>query len=145
MFTVAPKGFDAEVVMKGMNYVKDQIRIINEKGKEATAAEKELIPIWQLVVEFFARGFEFLPVHISKSWARQFNPEDGKIRLPFSSLPGLGDKAADSIAEVMKEGEVLSVEELRQRSKISKTHVDILRRNGVLDGISETSQLSFFM
>ena len=144
MFTVAPKGFDAEVVMKGKEYVKDQIRQINEKGKEATAAEKELIPIWQLVVEFYARGLEFLPVDLHKSWAKQFNPEDGKIRIPFSALPGLGDKAAESIAEVMADGDVLSVEELRERSKISKTHIEILRRNGVLDGISETSQISFF-
>ena len=144
MFTVAPKGFDAEIVMKGKDYVRDQIRQINEKGREASAAEKDLIPIWQLVVEFYARGFTFLPVDLHKSWARQFNPEDGGIRIPFSALPGLGDKAAESIAEVMAEGDVLSVEELRERSKISKTHVEILRRNGVLDGISETSQISFF-
>ena len=144
MFTVAPKGFDAEIVMKGKDYVKDQIRQINEKGKEATAAEKDLIPIWQLVVEFYARGLEFLPVDLHKSWAKQFNPEDGKIRIPFSALPGLGDKAAESIAEVMADGDVLSVEELRERSKISKTHIEILRRNGVLDGISETSQITFF-
>lgn len=144
MFTVAPKGFDAEVAIKGKEYVKEQIKQINEKGKDATAAEKELIPIWQLVVEFYARGFEFLPVDIHRSYAKQFNPEDGKIRIPFSALPGLGDKAAESIAEVMKDDDILSVEELRQKAKLSKTHIEILRRNGVLDGINETTQISFF-
>jgi len=144
MFTVAPGGFDAEIVMKGKEYVKDQIKEINAKGKEATAAEKDLIPIWQLVVEFYARGLEFLPVDLEKSKAKIFMPEDGKVRIPFSALPGLGVKAAESIEEVMADGGVLSVEELRERSKISKTHVEILKRNGVLDGISETTQIRFF-
>ena len=144
MFTVAPGGFDAEIVMKGKEYVRAQIREINAKGKEATAAEKDLIPIWQLVVEFYARGLEFLPVDLHKSHAKQFTPEDGKVRIPFSALPGLGTKAAESIAEVMADGDIISVEELRERSKISKTHIEILKRNGVLDGISETSQIRFF-
>ena len=96
------------------------------------------------MVEFYARGLEFLPVDLEKSKAKIFQPEDGKIRIPFSALPGLGVKAAESIEEVMADGGVLSVEELRERSKISKTHVEILKRNGVLDGISETTQIRFF-
>ena len=144
MFTVAPGGFDAEIVMKGKEFVKGQIAEINAKGKEASAAEKDLIPIWQLVVEFYARGLEFLPVSLERSKAKTFMPEDGKVRIPFSALPGLGVKAAESIEEVMADGGVLSVEELRERSKISKTHVEILKRNGVLDGISETTQIRFF-
>jgi cysteinyl-tRNA synthetase len=62
----------------------------------------------------------------------------------FTDARGLGVKAAESIEEVMADGGVLSVEELRERSKISKTHVEILKRNGVLDGISETTQIRFF-
>lgn len=144
MFTVAPGGFDAEIVMKGKDYVRGQIEEINAKGREASAAEKDLIPIWQLVVEFYARGFTFLPVDLYKSTAKTFMPEDGRIRIPFSMLPGLGVKAAESLEEVAAEGDILSVEELQQRSKISRTHVDILRRNGVLDGLSETNQIRFF-
>ena len=144
MFTVAPGGFDAEIVMKGKAFVRNQINEINAKGREASAAEKDLIPIWQLVVEFYARGLEFLPVDLHKSKAREFSPEDGKVRIPFSALPGLGTKAAESIAEVMADGDILSIEELRERSKISKTHIEILKRNGVLDGVNETSQIRFF-
>ncbi len=144
MFTVAPGGFDAEIVMKGKEYVRNQIKEINAKGKEATAAEKDLIPIWQLVVEFYARGLEFLPVDLYKSKAKTFLPEDGRVRIPFSVLPGLGVKAAESIEAVAEEGEILSVEELQQRSKISKTHIEILKRNGVLDNLSETNQIRFF-
>ncbi len=144
MFTVAPGGFDAEIVMKGKEHVRQQIKDITAKGKEATAAEKDLIPIWQLVVEFYARGLQFLPVDLYKSKAKTFLPEDGRVRIPFSVLPGLGVKAAESIEAVAAEGNIISVEELQQRSKISKTHVEILKRNGVLDGLSETNQIRFF-
>ncbi len=143
MFTVAPKGFDAEIAIKGKEYVKDQIRQINEKGRDATPKEKSMIPIWQLVVEFYARGLEFLPVNIYKSKAREFTPEDGKLRIPFGVLPELGEKAAESIEEVMKNGGVLSIEELRERSQISKKHIEILKRNGALDGLGDTVQISF--
>ncbi len=144
MFTVAPGGFDAEIAMKGKEFVRNQIKEINAKGKEASAAEKDMIPIWQLVVEFYARGLQFLPVDLYKSKAKTFMPEDGKIRIPFSVLPGLGVKAAESIEEVAKEGNIISIEELQQKSKISKTHIEILKRNGVLDELSETNQIRFF-
>ncbi len=144
MFTVAPKGFDAEIAIKGKEYVKEQIRQITEKGNSATQKEKSMIPIWQLVVEFYARGLEFLPVDIHKSKAREFTPEDGKLRIPFGVLPELGEKAAESIEDVMQNGGgVLSVEELRERAQISKKHIEILKRNGALDGLGETAQLSF--
>ena len=85
-----------------------------------------------------------LPVSFSHSDAFLFLPEDGKIRLPFSSLAGLGDTAAQSIARVRDEGDVLSIEELRIRSGISKAVVEVLRENGALDGLSETNQITFF-
>ena len=144
MFTVAPGGFDAETVIKGKEYVRNYIKEINAKGKDASAAEKDLIPILQLVVECNARGIEFLPVDLYRSKAREFTPEDGKIRMPFSSLPGLGMKAAESIEQIASEGEIYSVEELRERCKISKTHIEILKRNGVLDGLDDTAQIRFF-
>lgn len=144
MFTVAPGGFDGEIAIRGKEYVKNQIKEINAKGKEATAAEKDMIPIWQLVVEFYARGFNFLPVDLYKSKAKIFEPDGDKIRIPFSVLPGLGVKAAESIEAVAAEGEIFSVEELAQKSKISKTHIEILKRNHVLDGLNDTNQMRFF-
>lgn len=144
MFTVAPGGFDAEIAIKGKDFVKAQISAIRQKGKEATAAEKDLIPIWQLVVEFYARGLQFLPVHLYKSKAFAFVPEDGKVRIPFSVLPGLGVKAAESIQAVAEEGNILSIEELQQRAKLSKNHIEILKRNGALEGLNDTNQMTFF-
>ena len=71
-------------------------------------------------------------------------PEDGKIRLPFSALPGLGDNAAANIISAREESPFFSVEDLQIRGKVTKGVIEILKRNHVLDDLSETNQLSFF-
>ena len=64
--------------------------------------------------------------------------------MPFNALPGLGDTAAEKIVEVRDQGEIYSIQELRERTGISKTVIEILRRNHVLDDMTETNQFSFF-
>lgn len=105
-FTAAPGGFDAEIVMKGKGYVERVIRELREKGKEATQKENESLDALLLVDECLARGIQFLPVNLYKSDARAFLPEEGRIRVPFNSLPGLGDTAAEKIARVREGGEI---------------------------------------
>ena len=97
-----------------------------------------------LVREAMARGVVFMKVDLLKSDATAFLPEDGKIRMPFNSLPGLGDTAAHKIVEVREKQKIHSVEELRLKTGISKTVVEILRRNGVLDHLTETNQMTLF-
>ncbi len=143
-FTVAPKGLDAELVMQGKYAVSAKIAEINDKNNETSQKDETMLAILQLVNEAYARGIKFLPVDLYKSDAFAFLPEDNKIRLPFSSLNGIGENAAQKIMEVRNEGQIFSVEELRQRSQISKTVVEVLSKAGVLNGLSETNQISFF-
>ena len=142
--TVAPGGFDAEIVSGGYAGVNAAIKEIEEKGNEATAKENETCQTLYLVREAMARGVKFLNPDLKKSDATAFLPEDGRIRMPFNSLAGLGDKAAEKIIEVRNEYDIYSIEELRERTGISKSVIDLLRRNHVLDGLSETNQFSFF-
>ena len=109
-----------------------------------TAKDKELIATLQLVREALARKIVFLNVDLYKSDARYFLPEDGKIRMPFNSLAGLGDTAAERIVEARTEAEFYSVEDLRVRTGISKSVIEILRRVGALKGLPETNQFSIF-
>ena len=97
-----------------------------------------------MVREAMARGVKFLNVDLKRSDATAFLPEDGKIRMPFNSLAGLGDTAAEKIIEAREKYDIYSVEELRERTGISKTVIEILRNNHVLDGLSETNQFSMF-
>ena len=142
--SVAPGGFDAEVVGRGLSGVNATIKDLEAKGNEATAKDKEQLNTLFLVREALARGVKFLNVDLKKSDATAFLPEDGKIRMPFNSLPGLGDGAAEKIIAAREKYDLYSIEELRLRTGISKTVVEILRRNHVLDGLTETNQFSFF-
>ena len=142
--TVAPGGFDAEIVGGGYSGVNEAIKEIEEKGIEATAKENETCQTLYLVREAMARGVKFLNVDLKKSDATAFLPENGKIRMPFNSLAGLGDKAAEKIIEARDNYEIYSVEDLRERTGISKAVIELLRRNHVLDGLSETNQFSMF-
>ncbi len=142
--TVAPGGFDAEIVGGGYTAVSRAIKEIEEKGKEATAKDNETASTLQLVREALARKVQFLNVDLMKSDATAFLPENGKIRMPFNSLPGLGETAAEKIIEARNKYNIYSVEDLRERTGISKSVIEILRRNHVLDGLSETNQFTLF-
>ena len=143
-FSVAPGGFDATIVLKGKAAIRRTIEEITAKGKDATAKEQDTVSTLQLVNEALCRGVTFLPVKFDKSDAFAFLPENGKIRIPFSALPGLGETAAAKIVEVREKGEVMSQEDLRVKAGLSKTVMELLRQNGVLDGISETNQITLF-
>ncbi len=142
MFTVAPNGFDAQVVMGGKGNVVAVLRDIQKRGKEASPKEQASVTVLQLINEAMARGIRFLPVDLQKSHAFIFQPENGGIRMPFSSLPGLGENAAQNIIKAREEEPFFSVEDLQIRAKISKTVIEMLRANGVLDNINETDQMT---
>ena len=92
----------------------------------------------------YARGLKFLKVDLYISEATRFTIEEDGIRPPISALQGVGDNAAKSIVEARKEGEFISKEDLRVRSKVSKTVIETLSNHGCLEGMSETNQLSLF-
>ena len=144
MLTVAPGGFDAEVVSGGKSSVVRKMKDIEKMGRDATQKDKEMASTLQLVNECLARGIKFLPISLEKSDATAFLPENGGIRMPFNSIGGLGENAALKIIEARNESPFFSVEDLQIRAKLSKSVVDILRKNGALDNLSETDQLSMF-
>jgi len=143
-FTAAPDGFDGEIVMGGREHVKNVLADYNKRRNEISQKEADVADALMLVNEYFQRGYDFLPVDIRKSHATKYVPEGGKIRLPFTSLPGLGTTAALNIMNAMKAGDIFSLEDLRGRAKISKSVVEILEKNGALKGMSKTNQLSLF-
>jgi len=143
-FTAAPGGFDAEIVMSGKSGVVRVMKEIAEKGNEATQKETSMVSTLNLVNECYARGIRFLPVNFEKSHAFAYVPENGKIRLPFNSLAGVGESAAQAIADARDAGDIFSIEDLRLKAKLTKAVIEILQKNGALEGLSETNQITFF-
>lgn len=145
-FTVRSENLDGAIAMQGHKAVRDKMNNIKQKQSvhEATAKDEAEYQTLQIVNEMMARKIEFLPVDIYKSEAKMFKVEDGKIRLPFSSLPGVGGAAADSLAETGKHTEYLSIEDMQIKTKVTKAVIETLKDVGVLNNLPESSQMSLF-
>ena len=144
-FSAAPDGFDGFIAAKGKGQVAKLIAEIKEKDKkDRTQKDDATVAAMQIALEALGRGYRFLPVDLYKSDARMFLPENNAIRLPFGSLPGLGEAAALKLQDARAEGEYLSIEDLKQRTGISKAVIEILDQGGVLAGLSETNQIRLF-
>ena len=146
-FTVRSENLDGALLMQGHSAVKTRMNQIKQMQAAHASTDKDDkdYATLQIVNEMMARGIGVLPVDIYKSAAKTFLVEDGKIRLPFSSLAGVGDAAAISLAEEGKKNkDYLSVEDIQIKTKVTKAVIETLASVGVLDGIPESSQMSLF-
>ncbi|MDD7408901.1 MAG: PolC-type DNA polymerase III [Anaerovoracaceae bacterium] len=143
-FTTKIDFFNADVIMGGMQSVLDRMDAIRKMGKDATNKEQEEVLVYEVAYEMYARGYEFLPVEFGKSRGLKFWVEDGKVRLPFRALEGMGETAAQSIEEEYSKREFSSVEDLVTRTGVNTNNVEVLRSHGVLDGIPDSDQISLF-
>jgi len=143
-FTVRADDFDGDIVIKGEEAMKAKMDEINALGNNVGPKEKGLLTILELSYEMYKRGIKFLPVDIYKSDATKFTIEGEMVRIPISGLQGAGQNAAKSIMEARADGEFISKEDLRIRSKVSKTVIEALDNHGALEGLPETNQLCLF-
>ncbi|NLP46054.1 MAG: PolC-type DNA polymerase III [Epulopiscium sp.] len=143
-FTVRADDFDYELMCKGKEKVQMAITSLEEKGNNLTAKEKNVLTILEIVLEMYIRGISFVPIDLYKSHAVNFQVTEKGLLPPLNALQGLGNTAAMNILQARSEGEFLSIEEFRQRTKVSKTVIELMKENEILKGIPETSQLSLF-
>ena len=143
-YTIRAKAFDAEVMINGKEKVKNKMKEIDLQGNNATVKDKNMYSILELVLEMYERGYEFLPMDLYKSHASKFLVEEGKIRPPLNSIPGLGTVAAEGIAKARKEGKFMSIDDLKIRSKVGNSVTDLLKKYGCLEGMSQSNQMSLF-
>ncbi|WP_066647539.1 PolC-type DNA polymerase III [Christensenella timonensis] len=143
-FTVRAGEFDASYVTGGLDDIKKNWQMLENKGKSATANEKNMATMLEVACEMYLRGIHFLPVDLKKSAVDKFLIEKGGIRLPFLSVPKLGGNAAAKIVEEREQADFLSIEDLRKRAKVSASVIEEMQKMGTLTGLTETNQLSLF-
>ena len=146
-FSIRAKGFDASCMILGDEVCMNKIRELQKKEREKTitAAEKETQTTLEVVHEFYRRGFKFEPMDIYKSDATMFRVTENGLIPPFTSMPGVGEQAAQNIVEERKNGKFLSSEELIVRcNKVSKSVVDTLKEIGALGNMPKSTQISLF-
>ncbi len=144
-FTV--RGVDAidpKVVLGGTQSILNKMTSIEEKGFAATATEQELFTNLEIALEMYARGFAFLPIDIKKSRAKEFVVEGNNLRIPFMSIPKLGEKAAENLERVCDAGEYVSIEDIRKQAKIAGTIIDAMKEMGCFGDLPDSAQTSLF-
>lgn len=145
-FTVRGGAIDAVAAVQGKAAVKKKMEEIKLKGNDKTAKDESTYIVLQIVIEMLARGIEFLPVDIYKSDARIYKIEDGKIRLPFGAVDGIGENAAVALAKSREDGggDFLSYDDLMARAGVGKSVCEALKNAGALGDMPESNQISLF-
>jgi DNA polymerase-3 subunit alpha (Gram-positive type) len=143
-FSVRAADFDVELFCQGYDAILKMLIEIEQKGFQATTKEKSMISILEMGLEMTARGFKIKPVDLYRSDATRFIIEEDSLIPPFSAIAGIGDNAARNIAAARQEGDYLSIEDFQQRSKASKTIVEVLTGMGAFRGMPESNQLMLF-
>ncbi len=144
LFSLRSGEFDAHLICQGEGRIRAEVEMINARGFDATARERSMVTQLEIVLEAIARGVEFLPVDLYQSDQQRFLIHEGALRPPLASLQGVGVNAAARIVQARSEGEFISIEDLRQKSGITKAVIETLRAHGCLQGLPETNQLTLF-
>ena len=145
-YSVRADDFDALLMTNGEQTAREALRDLNEKKKNGTISPKEenVIPILEICIEMYARGIKFISVDLYRSHAVHFQSTPDGILPPLNALPGMGENAAKSITEAREQGEFKTIEDLRLRTGITKSNIELLQQNHCLDNLPESDQVSLF-
>ncbi len=145
-FTVRGEDIDYHSAIMGKDVATKNLKEVTKRLKiEKSAKDEEIRTSLQMVCEMLSRNLEFLPIELGKSSAQKYNIEDGKIRLPYASLKGVGENAAIALENCCTEGKTfISVEELQSQSGVSSAVIEALNNSGALKNMPKSNQVSLF-
>lgn len=143
-FGIRADAFSYEIMCQGKEKLQYYMDDYNRRSATLTQKEQATMKDMKIVQEMYARGLEFAPLDIYRAKATKFLIVDGKLMPPFSSIEGMGEKAAEAVEEAAKGGPYLSKDDFRQRTKVSKTVIDYMANLGLLGDLPESNQLSLF-
>lgn len=143
-FSIRATAFSYELMCQGKEKLEGYMHEYEKRKDELSKKEQDTYKDMRLVQEMYARGFEFLPLDIYKSKPHHFQIVDGKLLPALNTIDGLGDNAAVAIAEAAKDGIFLSKDDFRERTKVSKTTIELMSDLGLFGDMPESNQLSLF-
>ena len=143
-FGIRADAFSYELMCRGKEQLNYYINDYKRRSNTLSKKEQDTLKDMKIVQEMYARGLEFVPIDLYKAKATKFLIIDGKLMPPFSSIEGMGDKAAEAVEAASADGPYLSRDDFRQRTKVSKTVIDLMNELGLFEGIPESNQLSLF-
>jgi len=146
--TLNRESFDLEAANKGKAAVLARIGGLRQAQQAGTATAKDegTLEAMVVVMEALLRGHRFLPVDLALSDPLRFTagPEPGTLLPPLTAIPGLGETAAERVAQDRGNGEYRSVEDLADRCGLNKSVVEKLKASGALAQLPDSDQISLF-
>ncbi|MBU9724825.1 PolC-type DNA polymerase III [Diplocloster modestus] len=143
-FSIRASSFNYEIMCLGRDKLEYFLDDYKRRSDTLSKKEQDTLKDMKIVQEMYARGFDFMPIDIYRAQASKFQIIDGKLMPSFSSIDGLGDKAADAIVDAAKDGKFLSKDDFRTRTKVSKTVTDLMDDLHLMGDLPESNQLSLF-
>ena len=143
-FGIRADAFSYALMCQGKETLNYHIKQYKSKGDQLSKKEQDVLKDMKIVQEMYARGFEFVPIDIYRAKAKMFQIVDGKLMPSLASIEGMGDKAAEAVEEAAKDGAYLSLDDFRQRTKVSKTVIDLMAELGLFGDLPQSNQLSLF-
>ena len=143
-FSIRASAFSYELMCQGQQHLENVMADYKRRSDTLSKKEQDSYKDMKNVQEMYARGFEFEPIDIFRAKSRAFQVIDGKLMPSLNSIDGLGEKAADAIVEAAKDGPFLSKDDFRQRTKVSKTVIDMMDNMHLLGDLPESNQISLF-
>ena len=143
-FSIRASGFDYELMCLGQDRLLMHMKDYEKRMDTLSKKEQDEYKDMKVVREMYARGFDFMPIDIYQAQAGRFQIIDGKLMPALNTIDGLGGKAAEAVVDAVKDGKFLSKDDFRERTKVSKTVIDLLGDLGILKDLPESNQLSLF-
>lgn len=144
-FSTRATDFPANLAPQGQEVIKRQLDDLKARGNDLTDKEASQITTLEIISEALARGIEFRFVDLYESDAAYFKITSSGLLPPLKTLEGVGEAAAQALAETGNSGErFVSIQDLQEKTKVSKSVIEALRNHGCLDGMPESSQRSLF-
>ena len=143
-FSIRATAFSYELMCQGREKLEAYMRDFKKRKDELSKKEQDIYKDMRIVQEMYARGFSFLPIDLYASQPHRFQIVDGKLLPSLNTIEGLGDNAAIAIAEAAKDGPFLSLDDFRERTRVSKTLIELMADLRLFGDIPESNQLSLF-
>lgn len=148
-FTTRCDFYEIETLVAGKEAIMARRKEIEELKANHQASNKEegLWDVFEIALEMLERGYHFNPINLELSDATNFilDPHDDKGLIPpFSSVDSLGESVAKTVIEARKVNHFISKEDVIKRTKLNNSHIKLLTKMGVFEGMQEENQLSLF-
>lgn len=113
---------------------------------ERSTKEDDLIPVFEIVQELYARGFYITNIDLEKSQAHEWiiDNDKGCLIPPFEAIDGLGPAVAVSIVKARNQKPFSSIDDFSRRTSVNKTLTKKMEDMGIFINLASTDQLTLF-